>query len=244
MTKPIVRDPIYRRRRFDAEIIELCVRWYITYRLSYRDLVAMMAERGIVVSHTTIHRWVIRYVPEFEKRWNRFARPVNTSWRVDETYINIRGKFSYLYRAVDKHGKTVDFLLRPDRGIAAAQAFFRKALSTSLPRWPRKITLDGHLQSHIAIRLLRREDPKWKYVEVRSNRYLNNLIEQDHRAIKRRCAAMVGLQVFRECGHHLGRHRTCPSGSQETILVRGETERSCQDERGICEARDIFRFMR
>ena len=143
MTKPIVRDLIYRRRRFDAEIIELCVRWYITYRLGYRDLVAMMAERGIVVSHTTIHRWVIRYVPEFEKRWNRFARPVNTSWRVDETYINIRGKWGYLYRAVDKHGKTVDFLLRPDRGIAAAQAFFRKALSTSLPRWPRKIRLDG-----------------------------------------------------------------------------------------------------
>jgi transposase-like protein len=81
MTKPIARDPIYRRRRFDAEIIELCVRWYITYRLSYRDLVAMMAERGIAVSHTTIHRWVIRYVPEFEKRWNRFARPVNNSCR-------------------------------------------------------------------------------------------------------------------------------------------------------------------
>jgi hypothetical protein len=96
MTKPIARDPIYRRRRFDAEIIELCVRWYITYRLSYRDLVAMMAERGISVSHTTIHRWVIRYVPEFEKRWNRFARPVNTSWRVDETYIKVRasGTFS------------------------------------------------------------------------------------------------------------------------------------------------------
>jgi transposase-like protein len=90
MTKPIARHPIYLRRRFDAEIIELCVRWYITYRLSYRDLVAMMAERGIVVSHTTIHRWVIRYVPEFEKRWNRFARPVNRSWRVDETYIKIR----------------------------------------------------------------------------------------------------------------------------------------------------------
>jgi transposase-like protein len=69
------------------------VRWYITYRLSYRDLVAMMAERGISVSHTTIHRWVIRYVPEFEKRWNRFARPVNMSWRVDETYIKVRGKW-------------------------------------------------------------------------------------------------------------------------------------------------------
>jgi transposase-like protein len=192
MTKPIVRDPIYRRRRFEAEIIELCVRWYITYRLSYRDLVAMMAERGIVVSHTTIHRWVIRYVPEFERRWNRFSRPVNTSWRVGETHINIRSKLNYLYRAVDKHGKTVDFLLRPDRGIAAAQVFFRKALSTSLPRWPRKITLDGHLQSHTALRLLRREDPKWKYVEVRRNRYLNNIVEQDHRSIKRQCAAMVG----------------------------------------------------
>ena len=89
MTKPITRDSIYRRRRFDAEIIELCVRWYITYRLSYRDLAAMMAERGIIVSHTTILRWVNRYVPEFEKRWNRYARPVNTSWRVDETYIAV-----------------------------------------------------------------------------------------------------------------------------------------------------------
>jgi transposase-like protein len=82
MTKPIAQDSIYRRRRFDAEIIELCV----------RDLAAMMAERGIVVSHTTILRWVNRYVPEFEKRWNRYARPVNTSWRVDETYIRIQGK--------------------------------------------------------------------------------------------------------------------------------------------------------
>jgi transposase-like protein len=144
----------------------------------------MMAERGIVVSYSTILRWVSRYVPEFEKRWNRFARPVNTSWRVDETYIKVRGKWNYLYCAVDKHGKTVDFLLRPDRGIAAAQAFFRKALSTSLPKWPRKITLDGQVPSHIALRLLRREDPKWKDVEVRSNQYLNNLIEQDHRAIK------------------------------------------------------------
>jgi len=196
MTKRQDGDAIYVKRQFDTEIIVLCVRWYITYRLSYRDLVAMMAERGIVVSHTTIHRWVIRYVPEFEKRWNRFARPVNTSWRVDETYINIRGKFSYLYRAVDKHGKTVDFLLRPDRSIAAAQAFFRKALSTCLPRWPRKITLDGHKQSHLALRLLRREDPKWKFVQVRCSQYLNNLIEQDHRAIKRRCASMGGFKSF------------------------------------------------
>jgi transposase-like protein len=136
-------------------------------------------------------------VPEFEKRWNRFGRPVNSSWRVDETYIKVQGKWHFLCRAVDKHVKTVDFLLRPDRGIAAAQAFFRKALSTSLPRWPRKITLDGHKQSHLALRYLRREDAKWKSVQVRSSQYLNNLIEQDHRAVKRRCASMGGFKSFR-----------------------------------------------
>ena len=94
----------------------------------------MMAERGVRMSHTTILRWVIRYVPEIAKRWHRFARRVGPSWRVDETYIYIRGKWHFLYRAVDKQGKTVDFLLQPDRGVAAAQAFFRKALTTNPTR--------------------------------------------------------------------------------------------------------------
>src|SRR5256885_1544129 len=92
MTKRQDRDAIYVKRQFDTEIIVLCVRWYITYRLSYRDLVGMMAERGVIISQTTIMRWVIRYVPEFEKRWNRFARSIGSSWRVDETYISIKGK--------------------------------------------------------------------------------------------------------------------------------------------------------
>jgi transposase-like protein len=156
----------------------------------------MMAERGVEVAHTTILRWVIRYVPEFEKRWLCLARRIGSSWRVDETYVCIRGKWHYLYRAVDKQSKTVDFLLRPDRGVAAAQAFFRKALVTNPTRWPRKVTLDGHVPSHCAIRLLRRENPQWKYVEVRTCKYLNNIIEQDHRAIKRRCASMAGFKSF------------------------------------------------
>src|SRR6202790_4835202 len=118
MTKPLQRDAIYLKRHFDAEIIVLSVRWYITYKLSYRDLAAMMAERSVVVWHTTIMRWVIRYAPEFEKRWRRFSRSVGCSWRVDETYIAIKGNWHYLYRAVDKLGRTVDFLLRPDRGMA------------------------------------------------------------------------------------------------------------------------------
>lgn len=145
MTKRQDRDAIYVKRRFDTEIIVLCVRWYITYRLSYRDLVAMMAERGVIMSHTTIMRWVIRYVPEFEKLWNRFARSIGSSWRVDETYISIKGQWHYLYRAVDKQGRSIDFMLRPDRGIAAAQAFFRRALASHPDRPPRKVTLDGEL---------------------------------------------------------------------------------------------------
>ena len=116
--------------------------------------------------------------------------------RPTHPYIKVRGKWNFLYRAVDRYGKTVDFLLRPDRGIAAAQAFFRKALSTCLPRWPRKITLDGHGQSHLALRYLRRENPKWKFVLVRTSQYLNILIEQDHRAVKRRCASMGGFKSF------------------------------------------------
>ncbi len=196
MTKPIERDPIYRCRRFQTENIELCVRWYITYRLSYRDLAAMMAERGVTVSHTTIMRWVFRYVPEYERRWDRFARPVNSSWRMDETAVSVRGGLHYLYRAVDKHGKSVASLLRADKGMDAAQAFFRKAVASNQCIWPRKVNLDGNAASHRALRLLANEDLKWKSVVVRSCRYLNNIVEQDHRVIKRRCASMLGLKSF------------------------------------------------
>ena len=111
----------------------------------------MMAERGLSLAHTTIMRWVQRYVPEFEKRWNRFARHAGGSWRVDETYVKIRGRWVYLYRAVDKAGKTVDFLLRTKRDVAAAKAFFRRAFA-SQGRLPRKITLDGYQASHRAAR--------------------------------------------------------------------------------------------
>lgn len=195
MTKPIARDPIYRRRRFQVEVIEQCVRWYITYRLSYRDLVAMMAERGVVVSHTTILRWVLRYVPEFERRWARYKRPVQLSWRIDETAVAVRGGRHYLYRAVDKCGKTVDSLLCADRSMFAAEEFFRTTVARQRT-WPRKINLDGNAASHRALRLLRRQDPRWRSVVVRCRRYLNNIVEQDHRAIKRRCAPMLGLKSF------------------------------------------------
>ena len=197
MPRARTRDPIYRQRRFPADVIETCVRWYITYRLSYRDLVSMMAERGVAVSHTTIMRWVLRYVPEYEARWERYAQPVHPSWRMDETAVCVRGGNCYLYRAVDKKGRSVDSLLCSGRDRAAAQAFFEQAVTRPGSGWPRKVNVDGHAATHLALRLLGKQDRRWRSVEVRSNRYLNNIVEQDHRAIKRRCASMLGLKSFR-----------------------------------------------
>jgi transposase-like protein len=173
------------------------VRWYLTYRLSYRDLVEMMAERGIIISHSTILRCVQHYVPEFERRWSRHAKPVHPSWRMDETAVSVRGGTRYLYRAVDKYGKTVDSLLCADRSELSARDFFSKALKTHHPRWPTKLNLDGNAASHRALRVLRQENREWQSVEIRSRRYLNNIVEQDHRAIKRRCAPMLAMKSFR-----------------------------------------------
>jgi transposase-like protein len=175
---------LFKGRHFDREIIILCVRWYLTFKLSSRDLVQMMAERGIALAHTTILRWIQRYVPEFEKRWQAYARPVGGSWRVDETYIKIKGQWAYLYRAVDKAGRTVDFLLSRRRDMAAAQRFFARAIRQHGA--PRVITLDGYAASHQAVAKLKEVGTLSQRVCVRSSKYLNNLIEQDHRRIKQR----------------------------------------------------------
>src|SRR5271154_5753768 len=188
-------DELFKGRHFDREII-LCVRWYLRYKLSFRDLVEMMAERGLSLAHTTIMRWIQRYAPEFEKRWNRFARPVGQSWRVDETYVKIKGRWTYLYRAVDKEGKTVDVLLRAKRDVAAAKVFFRRAFRGQ-GRLPHKITLDGYQASHRAASEVLGEHPEGNRCEIRSSKYLNNLIEQDHRSIKLRLGPMLGFKKFR-----------------------------------------------
>ena len=188
-------DDLFKGRHFDREIIILCVRWYLRFKLSFRDLVEMMAERGLSLAHTTIMRWIQRYAPEFEKRWNRFARQAGGSWRVDETYVKIKGRWTYLYRAVDKAGKTVDFLLRAKRDVAAAKAFFRRAFK-SQGRLPRAITLDGYQASHRAAREFLDQHQGGAQTKIRSSKHLNNLIEQDHRSIKLRLGPMLGLKRF------------------------------------------------
>jgi transposase-like protein len=186
---------LFHGRHFDRSIIILCVRWYITYKLSYRDLVEMMAERGVILSHTTILRWVQYYVPEFEKHWRRYARPVSTSWRVDETYIRVHGRWTYLYRAVDKRGLTVDFLLSEHRDIAAAKRFFTRAIERHGA--PERITLDGYPATHAAIAELKKDGLLRLETKVWTSKYLNNIIEQDHRRVKQRLYPMLGFKNFR-----------------------------------------------
>jgi transposase-like protein len=194
MEEPTSARELFKGRHFDHEIIVLCVRWYLTFKLSSRDLVQMMAERGIELAHTTILRWVQQYVPEFEKRWQAYARPVGDSWRVDETYIKVKGQWVYLYRAVDKAGRTVDFLLSKRRDVAAAKRFFSRA--TRQHGAPRVITLDGYAASHRAVAELKTAGTLARRVRIRSCQYLNNVVEQDHRRIKQRIRPMLGFKRF------------------------------------------------
>jgi transposase-like protein len=155
----------------------------------------MMAERGLQLAHTTILRWVRRYAPEFIKRWYRFGRRVGRSWRVDETYIKVHREWVYLYRAVDAAGQTIDFRLSRTRDVDATKAFFSKAIRHQ-GRPPLTITLDGYAASHRAVREMQTDGLLPKRTKLRSSKYLNNIIEQDHRGIKNRIRSMLGFKNF------------------------------------------------
>jgi transposase-like protein len=192
---PSEKPALFKGRHFNHLLITQAVRWYVTYKLSYRDVCDLMAERGVTLVHTTVMRWVQRFVPAFEKKWKKYARPVGSSWRVDETYIKVKGKWHYLYRAVDKQGQTVDFLLSKNRDKAAAARFFKKAIGNN--EVPEKITPGGSQASHQAVAELKTEGVLPGQTLVRTNKYLNNMIEQDHRRVKQRYYPMLGFKKFR-----------------------------------------------
>ena len=171
----------------------VCVRWYVAYPLSLRHLEEMMAERGVFVDHSTIHRWAIRMLPVLAAVCRRRKHPVGLSWRMDETYVKLAGQWKYLYRAVDREGGTIDFLLRAKRDQAAARAFFERAID--LHGVPEKITIDKSGANTAAIVSIQADSGL--PIVLRQSKYLNNIVEQDHRAIKRVVRPMLGFKTFR-----------------------------------------------
>ncbi|MBN5232507.1 IS6 family transposase [Serratia marcescens] len=185
----------FQRLHYPIDVIAQCVRWYLAYALSLRNLEEMMAERGIVVDHSTLHRWVIRRVPLLDKAFRRHKRTVGRRERMDETYIKVKGQWKYLYRAVDTAGQTIDFLLTAKRDAAAALRFFRKAIRHHGE--PDVVTIDKSGANTAALATLNAEKPDEEAITARQSKYLNNLIEQAHRNIKRRIRPMLGFKSFR-----------------------------------------------
>ncbi len=187
----------FRGFRFPAEVILWAVRWYRQVPISYSDLKAMLADRGVVVDHTTMHRWVQRFAPELKKRLRRHLRPCRGPWHVDETYVRVGGRWRYLHRAVDGTGQTIDFLLGARRDKRAAKRFFRQALARENVRHPRTVVTDRLKSYPGALREMKRDGELWRFTRHRRGRWLNNRVEQDHRRIKRRTGPMLGFQGFR-----------------------------------------------
>jgi putative transposase len=182
----------FKGMRFPIDVILVCIRWYVAYPLSYRHLEEMMEERGVTVDHSSINRWALRFLPLIEKMARKHKRLVGTSWRMDETYIKVKGVWKYLYRAVDKNGKTVDFLLTAKRDMTAAKRFFDKAMAANGS--PDKVAMDKSGANKAAIDAINasRDVP----ILVRQVKYLNNIVEQDHRAIKRVTKPMLNFKSF------------------------------------------------
>ena len=186
----------FKWRHFRQEIILLNIRWYLRYPLSYRNLEEMMLERGLSVDHSTIGRWVLAYAPEIDERTRRHLKLTNDSWKVDETYIKVNGDWKYLYRAVDSEGNTLDFMLSAKRDKKAASRFFKKVLKARHNRQPRVINVDKNAAYPPAIKELKSEKMLEEKSELRQVKYLNNLVEQDHRGIKKITNAGLGYKSF------------------------------------------------
>jgi putative transposase len=184
---------VVKRMHYPLEVMLVCVRWYAAYPLSFRNIEEMMAERGVFVDHSTLHRWSMKILPVLAAAFRRRKRPVGSSWRMDETYIKVAGQWKYLNRAVDRDGDTVDFLLRAKRDHAAARAFFERAID--LHGVPEKITIDKSGANTAAIVSIQADSGL--PIVMRQSKYLNNIVEQDHRAVKRITRPMLGFKTFR-----------------------------------------------
>jgi len=191
----------FKWKHFEAEIILLNVRWYLKYPLSYRNLEEMMLERGLKVNHCTIFRWVQEYSPKIDKKVRKHLKPTNDSLRVDETYIKVKGKWTYLYRAVDSDGNTIDFILSHRRNEKAAKRFFKKSLGSNHTKKPRVINVDKDKAYPASFKSLKKDKKLDKSTSLRQVKYLNNIIEQDHRFIKKITKYTLGFKSFKSANN-------------------------------------------
>ncbi len=182
----------FKGAHFPQDIILMGVRWYVAYPLSYRHVEELLEERGVPIDHATIQRWVVKYRPLLEEAFHRRKRPVWVSWRMDETYMKVKGQWYYLYRAVDKTGPTIDFLLTEQRDEQTAKRFLTKAIRRH--GVPEKITIDGSAANAAAIKSYNEEHGT--AIAIRKIKYLNNIVEQDHRGVKRVTRPMLGFKSF------------------------------------------------
>lgn len=192
----------FKWRHFTKQMILMVVRWYSAYSLSYRDIEELMLERGMSVDHSTVNRWVVHFAPLLENEFRKtHKRKVGGSWRMDETYIKVKGKWNYLYRAVDKCGDTIDFMLSEKRDEAAAKAFFTKAIGDN--GLPEKVTIDKSGSNNAALNAINLQmiiiyllGYSFIMIQIRQIKYLNNIVEQDHRFIKKITRPMKGFKAF------------------------------------------------
>ncbi|MGE6367236.1 IS6 family transposase [Bacillus paramycoides] len=217
---------VFKWKHYQPDIILLTVRWYLRYNLSFRNVVEMMEERGLSMAHTTIMRWVHQYGPELDERVRRHLKATNDSWRVDETYIKVKGQWMYLYRAVDSEGNTIDFYLSETRDTKAAKCFFKKALRSFHVSKPRVITVDKNPAYPIAIEQLKNEKSIPDGMQLRQQKYLNNIVEQDHRFIKKRVRSMLGLKSLRTATLILSGIEAMHMIKKEQINLRDQSVRN------------------
>ncbi len=188
----MVSEERFRGGHFSKCIVLQAVYWYLRYSLSYRDIEELMKERGVELDHATVQRWVVKYTPLLEIEFRKRKKAVGTSWRMDETYIKVKGIWHYLYRAVDKEGNTIDFLLTKKRDKKAAKQFLIKAINHN--GIPVTITIDGSAANKAAIEEFNSDNDTT--VAIRQVKYLNNIVEQDHRGVKRITNSMLGFKSF------------------------------------------------
>ena len=214
-------DISFKGRHFQKDMILQSGRWYLAYSLSYPDIEELMQERGFSVDHSTINRWVLHYSPQLEAAFCLKKKRAGNRWRMDETYIKVKGQWTYYYRAFDKQGQTIDFLLTAKRDTKAALRFLKKAINEN--RKPRLVNIDQSGANHAGLKQLNR-DQKTR-IKIRQCQYLNNIIEQAHRRIKRLTRPMLGFKNFHAA------QRTLPGIEVMAMNKKGQMRTPAKNEK-------------